>query len=287
MPIFYYLVLIPLSYLPTFLREILSSILAFVLQHVVGYRARLVREQLELCYPNQDEQWYKKTVKAFYANLGDIILETIQGFSITPKQAIKRMRVSNPEVLDDLYEQGRSVIITGGHYVNWESMTLTGSSLKHKLYGLYKPLRSEFMDRKVRESREQYGTHMISIKDYKRHMINLETEPKAFIFAIDQSPRKGKGIWLDFLNRDSLVFTGPERLAKELDMTVVMGRMSRIRRGEYEVTFKLLTDSPRLMPEHEITRLTMADVEDQVNAAPADWLWSHKRWKHSREDDGQ
>ena len=284
MKVLYYLILLPLSKLPSSLRYGLSDLLAFVLYRIVGYRRKMIMKNLAISYPDQSTEWYKKTTKAFYTNLSDIILESIHSFSISDKAAEKRIHCVNQELMDGLFEKGKSVILTGGHNVNWEVITLYGHRMKHDVYALYKPLKNVFMDEKVKRSRERFGTNMISIKGFRPYFVDLVKEPKMFIFGIDQSPRKGKGIWMDFLNRESLVFTGPERLAKEYDMAVVMGRMKRIKRGEYQLEYKLLTETPRDTPEGEITIQTNRDIEAQINEKPSDWLWSHNRWKHKRED---
>ena len=284
MQLLYYLVLLPISKLPSFLRYGLSDLLAFILYRVVGYRRKMIMKNLAISYPDKNEDWYKSTTKAFYSNLGDIIVESIHSFSISNKAADNRIYCVNQELMDELFEKGKSVILTGGHTVNWEVITLYGNKMKHDVHALYKPLKNKFMDDKVKRSREQYGTKMISIKGFRPYFIELISKPKLFVFGIDQSPRKGKGIWMDFLNRESLVFTGPERLAKEYDMAVVMGRLRRVGRGRYELEYKLLTETPKDTPENEITIKTNQDIEAQINERPSDWLWSHNRWKHKRED---
>ncbi|NNC83561.1 MAG: lysophospholipid acyltransferase family protein, partial [Flavobacteriales bacterium] len=82
--------------------------------------------------------------------------------------------------------------------------------------------------------------------------------------------------------RDTLVFTGPERLSKEYDIPVVMGRIIREKRGRYSVEFEVLTMDPRSTAEGEITVRSNRDVEALIRKYPEQWLWSHKRWKHTR-----
>jgi len=287
MKTFYYLILIPLSLLPDLLRYVLSDVLAFILKNVVGYRRKMIEKNLCISFPEKDEAWRKSIIKEFYSNLGDVIVEAIHAFTIEEAGTKTRITTTNPEVLDQLYEQGRSVILTGGHFVNWEAITQMGYRSKHDFYALYKPLKNSFMDEKVRKSRERWSTNMISIKDYRRYFTDLTERPKLFIFGIDQSPRKGKGIWMNFLNRETSVFTGPERLSKEFDLAVVVGRMKRTSRGSYSITYKLLSDDPQSTEENEITLASNRDLEEQIIQRPGHWLWSHNRWKHKREPDGK
>ena len=282
MAVLYYLILRPISMLPLSLQYGLGRFIKFILMRVVGYRKKLIQTNLELCFPSLGETERNEVVDAFYWNLSQIIIESISAFSLNDEEASSRCIVKNPEVLDSLFEQNRDVIITGGHYANWEAITLTASQIKHDLYALYKPLKNKFMDEKVTASRCKFGVKMISINDYRQHMEEAHERPRAFIFGIDQSPRKDSGEWITFLGRDTMVFTGPERLAKQYNMAVVAGRLVRTYRGRYEITYELLFDQPEKTAPMEITNRTMADVEQLVREKPSDWLWSHNRWKHNK-----
>lgn len=284
MKFLYYLVLKPLSLLPSGLLHLISDLLAFLLRSVFGYRKDLVRKNMGLCFPDKDEKWIAAQSKAFYSNLADVIVESIQGFSFKAGKGHERIQVINPEVLQSSFDKGRSVILTGGHYASWEAMTLAPDQIPHQVFALYKPLKNTFMDGKVKSSREAHGTHMISIKGFRPYFEDRSQGPRLFVFGIDQSPRKGKGSWIDFLGRDTLVFTGPERLSKEYDMDVVAGRMSRVARGKYELRLELLFNDPRSTAEEEITIATNKDLEAQIKERPSDWLWSHNRWKNSQRD---
>jgi KDO2-lipid IV(A) lauroyltransferase len=282
MAILYYLILLPLSFLPLPLQFGLGRLIKFILKNVVGYRKKMIRKNLELCFPSLSDSQRDEVMDAFYWNLSQIIVESISAFSLSEKEAASRCRVKNPEVLDSLFEQNRDVIITGGHYANWEAITLTASQIKHDLYALYKPLKNEFMDEKVTASRCKFGVKMISIKDFRPHMEEPHKKPRAFIFGIDQSPRRDSGEWMTFLGRDTMVFTGPERLAKQYDMAVVAGRLERTVQGRYEIYYELLFDQPNRTASMEITKRTMEDVEQLIRKKPSDWLWSHNRWKHKK-----
>ena len=282
MRLVYYFILLPISYLPRTWQYRLARFIKVILRDVIRYRRRLIQTNLALCFPEVSDSARKQYLNDFYANLSQIIIESISAFSLTEKQASERLRVVNPDILDRFFKEGRDVIITGGHFANWEAATLSANQIKHDLYALYKPLKNTFMEKKVKDSRSKFGIHMISIKDFRRYMEEPHTKPRAFLFGIDQSPRKSSGEWVTFLGRESMVFTGPERLSKEYDMAIVSGRLRRIARGKYEITYEVLFEKPHETKEMEITIATMKDVESLIHERPGDWLWSHNRWKHSK-----
>ena len=60
--------------------------------------------------------------------------------------------------------------------------------------------------------------------------------------------------------------------------------LSRPRRGQYVVTYHLLADNVHELPEFELTRRFFAKLEETVRREPAFYLWTHKRWKRTREE---
>ena len=90
--------------------------------------------------------------------------------------------------------------------------------------------------------------------------------------------------WLDFLNHDTPVLTGTERLATQTGHAVFYMDVRRIRRGYYEAEFKLITRTPKQMKEFEITDIYFKMLEETIRQAPAYWLWTHNRWKRSHEE---
>jgi Kdo2-lipid IVA lauroyltransferase/acyltransferase len=274
MRLLYYFILLPISRLPESFQYGLAKLLNWILKDVVRYRRPLIEKNLALCFPSANEEVRIGYLNDFYAN----------AFSLPKKSAESRMTVMNPEVLNRLFDLGKDVIITGGHYTNWETATLTARQLKHEVYALYKPLKNVFIDGQVQGSRSKFGVHMISIKDFRSYMSEPHDRPRAFIFGIDQSPRKNSAEWITFLGRDTLVFTGPERISKEFNMAVVSGQIRRSGRGKYELFYEVLFENPLETRQMQITEVTMKEVEKQILEYPGDWLWSHNRWKHHKSE---
>lgn len=281
MPILYYLVLKPISILPRWARYLLSDAVSFILKDIVRYRRTLVETQLKHSFPGLHRSEHARLVKGVYANVGDVMIEAIRAFSMKEKDALLGLELTGMDVLQELFNDGRDVILTGGHFANWEAICWGGHRIPHDVYALYKPLKNNFMDTKVKSSRSRFGVEMISVKEYETYMTEEHDVPRLFIFGIDQSPKKSSSFSMEFLNRETKVFTGPERLSKRFDMAVVTGRLMRKSRGRYSVGFKLLYENPRYTDDGVITLSTMKDVEELVLQRPEDWLWTHNRWKHS------
>ncbi len=286
--ILYYFIIIPLSHLPFWLLYLISDFLYLILYKIFGYRTKVVRSNLENSFPNYSKKEIDKIESKFYRHLCDLILESIKAFSIDFDEACKRMIDRNIEVVNRYYEQGRQVVMVGGHYGNWELFAMTiGEALEHEAIALYTPLKNEFINRKITESRSKYDLNMLSIKAIKEKLSVLNEDKRyAIMFGSDQSPRKSqKAYWMNFLNQETGVQFGTEKFAREFDAVVIFANIYRVKRGHYEVDYELLTETPNEMPLGEITKEHTRRLEKIIQDEPAFWLWSHKRWKHKRPAD--
>lgn len=285
--ILYYIFLIPLSRMPFFFLYALSDFAFFVMYHLIGYRKKVVFQNLRKSFPEKSEKEIKQIGKQFFKHLCDLIVESIKGFTISEKEIKKRMKFKNNELLLPYFKEGRDAVMIGGHYNNWEYVAVgIGLSFDYQPLGIYKPLSNKFFDGKMRETRERYGLIMTPMKETLNKIQEDLGKPKAIIFGADQAPSNvRKSYWMMFLNQESPVFYGPEKIAKEYDLPVFYSTIHKIKRGHYEVVHQLVTDKPNETAYGEITKKHVRMLEEDIKLLPQYWLWSHKRWKRVRPDD--
>jgi len=280
----YYLVIIPISLLPFPLLYALSDGLYVLFYYMLGYRKKVVLQNIRNSFPDKTEKEHIEICKKFYRHFCDLVVESLKTFTISEKEVLKRVIFTNPEVIDKYFDQKRSVIIAGGHYNNWELFAVAVDALiKHKTVGIYKPLSNKYFDGKMRGTRSKYGLEMISTKEVKpffdKH-INVLT---ATIFGTDQSPSNpNNAYWMKFLNQDTGVLFGAEKFAKEYNYPVVYGRLNKLKRGHYSLDFTDVTETPTETAYGEITEKITLLLEKDIQAIPQYWLWTHRRWKHKR-----
>ncbi len=282
----YYLVIKPLSILPFWFLYGLSDVLYFVLYRCLNYRKLVVRTNLENSFPHKTTQEIGQIEKAFYSHFCDLIVESIRLFSISEKELKSRNILLNPELLDSLYSQNKSIILLGGHFNNWESGAAILSSLvKHHIIGIYAPLSNLFFNRKILKSRERFGMEMLSKKSVKEGFENHKHNLTATIFATDQSPTHSKYVhWTSFLNQSTAVLKGAERFAKDYDYPLVFVYIKKVKRGYYEIECQLLDDQPCKTKEGYLTETHTRWLENQIVETPQFWLWTHKRWKRKMKE---
>lgn len=281
----YYCFIIPISLLPFRVLYAFSDFLYLVLYRIGGYRRKVVQMNLKNSFPAKTAEELQTIEKLFYKHLCDVIVETFKSFTISKEEILKRMVLRNPELTNQYFEQGRSVLLGGGHFNNWEWFGVAvDMQIKHKSYALYAPLRNKFFDKKMRFTRGKYGLGMISVKETAKFFEEKKDELTFTVFGIDQSPRNSKKAhWMNFLNQDTGVMYGLEKYAKELDYPVVFGNIEKVKRGYYSFYFEPITEHPRQEPEHFIIEATTKRLEVEIVHEPQYWLWTHKRWKRKRE----
>ena len=276
------------SILPFRLLYGLSDVIYFFVYRVFGYRKSVVKENLRLVFPNKSEKEITDITGKFYHHLCDMMVEAIKSLTISKNEMRKRFKFSNIEVLNELEEKQRSIILMCAHYGSWEWIFILQTYVKHTGYAVYKRLENKYFDRLVKRIRAKYNSHLITTKETFTILKESKSNGELTIngFVSDQSPKVNKAFhWNEFMGIKVPMYTGAEMLAKKLDMAVVFFGVKRLKRGYYETTFKTITENPREYKDYEITDIFFKLVEKQIREAPEYYLWTHKRWKNAMQSD--
>jgi len=282
--ILYYLVILPISLLPFPVLYAVSDFLYLVLFKLIGYRKQVVYKNLRNSFPEKSSAEIDKIAKQFYSHFCDVIVESLKSFTISQPEILKRMVVENPEVMNRYYDQGKSVILSGGHYNNWEWIAISiDQQIKHQSIAIYKQLANKFFDSKMRATRSRFGLMMVSTKIVKEVFDKNRNELTVTIFGSDQSPGKvSNSYWMKFLNQDTAVLYGTEKYAKDYDYPVLFGNIHKVKRGYYTLRLSVVEDNPVDSPYGSITEKATKLLEAEILKAPQFWLWTHRRWKHKK-----
>lgn len=261
-----------------------SSALRFVLYNVLKFRVAVIRENLQNSFPEKSKAEIKHIEREFYTHMCDMIVESIKFFTISKKKAFEHFSIDNAELLQNLYNQGKSVVIVGGHYGRWERYALNATrQVPHHTAALYTPLTNSFFNQKMLESRSKFGLHMVPTSETQALFEQSKTQPIAVIFGSDQSPSNPKkAYWMTFLNQETGVQYGAEKYARAYNCAVVYGQLDKQPRGAEKITYRLICEDPATLPDGAITEAFTHMLEEKIRSKPQFWLWSHRRWKHKR-----
>lgn len=279
-----------LNRLPFFLLYFVSDVFYLIMYYAVRYRRKVVRENLVKSFPAKSLKEIKSIERKFYHRLCDFFLEIIKLHGLSEKEARKRLEFIGMDRVHELMEQGHSAVVYIGHMFNWElmnSVSLYFDLDKVFVGEVYHTLRNKYFDSLMRRLRGQYGAEPIPMKNTLRRILKAEKDNKMFMvgFVADQLP-KWEAIkhWVDFLNQDTPVFVGTEKIAQRCHAAIFYTHMERVKRGHYRVCIECLAEDASLLPENEATELYYKRLEANINEYPELWLWTHKRWKRTREE---
>lgn len=251
----------------------------------MGYRKKVVRENLKNSFPHLKEDELKSIEKKFYKHFADFLVESAKSISISDKSIKERCALTNPEMIHKYHNEGKSVIVLCGHYNNWEYYAVgIAQQMKHKTLAAYKPLKNKFFDKVILNSRQRFGIKMMSMRSIPRYFKSLPpNEPTMSIMVNDQSPGNPKtAYWNTFLNQETGWMKGAEKLAQKYNHIVLFGCIRKVKRGFYEVTFYPITEDANAEREGFVLDKHAEYLEMVIHENPQYWLWSHKRWKHKK-----
>lgn len=272
-----------ISILPFRLLYAFSDFLYIVIYRMVGYRKKVVQDNLRLVFPQKSEDEIESITQKFYHHFCDMMMEAVKSLTISEKSMRERFKFTNLEVIKDLEDQKRSIVLMCGHYGSWEWIFVLQRYVTHKGYAVYSRLSNKYFDRLVKRIRAKYDSTLITTKETIPTLVRSKEMGELTIngFVSDQSPQVSRAFhWSEFMGIKVPIHTGAEMLAKRLDMSVVFFKVKRIKRGFYETTFETLAVDPNAYPNYEITDIFTKKLEEQIYEAPQYYLWTHRRWKH-------
>lgn len=283
-PVFYGIIWI-LTLLPFKVLYIISDFLSFITYHLIPYRKKVTLTNLKKSFPEKSSTEINKIAKKFYRHLFDLFLESFKLLQMNEEQILKRFDYKNPEVLDELYSKNKSIITVFGHYGNWEWLASLPLVTKYKVLAIYKPLANSSFDKFFIRLRGKFGIETVTIQQALRKILNFQQNKELTItfFLGDQRPM-GRYIkyWTTFLNQDTPILLGVEKISKQTDQAVVFIDIQKKKRGFYEIVFIKLFENPKETEEFEITEKHIRILEKIIINRPELWLWSHRRWKHKK-----
>ena len=255
----------------------------FLTFRVFGYRRKVIHANLKIAFPEKSEDERKKIARQFCHQFVDNFIETIKLLSCG-EAFLKKRFTGNWEVFDESFSKGQSVQIHLGHNFNWEwGNAAISAAIPHQVGVVYMPIKNAAMDKLFLKMRSITGSEMIPatpVEAFRTSMKQLRQHTYAMIFAADQSPGDpSKAYWLNFFNRPTGFVTGPEKGARLGKLPVFFTVISMRRRGYYHAHNQLATADPRSLKEGELTVMFARFLEDVIRQYPANWLWSHRRWK--------
>jgi KDO2-lipid IV(A) lauroyltransferase len=276
-----YGILYLVSLLPIGVLFLLSDLAYFIIYHGIGYRKKIVLQNLAVAFPDKTHEERVRIAKRFYLNFTDNFIETIK-FISAGNNWFKRHFKGNVEVLLPIYEGGGKCQVLLAHNFNWELANMAMPLLTpYPLLTVYMPIGNKVIDRLFLFIRTRTGASLVAATRMSREIIRFRNQQYMMALVADQNPgNPANAIWLPFFGKLTPFVTGPEKNAKATNATTVFCFFTKEKRGYYQAHFEVAEKDPRSLAENELTKRYVAYLENVIRKYPDMWLWSHRRWKH-------
>lgn len=274
-----------ITLLPLRALYVLSDFLYLLLGWFPSYRKKIVETNLRNSFPEKSEKEIRKIRNRFYRHLADVFIESLKMSNMSWKELQERFTYSGVEEVDRVFEEKRDIIAVTAHYGNWELSLLVHENVKPKCYVIYKPMQNKHFERFINRNRTRFGLDITPMSMIIKEIINCRNAGinTLSLFIADQSPPVNQiKYWTKFLNQDTAVYTGAEKIAAKYDMALFFVTIRKKKRGYYDFNFELLFDHTAGITDHIITETHVRRLEEVIREKPEYWMWSHRRWKHKK-----
>jgi KDO2-lipid IV(A) lauroyltransferase len=281
------LLLTLISKVPFAALYLVSTAFYLLNRYVIRYRYDVVRSNLRNSFPGRSEEEIDALTEQTFRNLADLLVESIKGIGMSREELDRRMTVDGTDRVRELVDQGQPLIFLTAHHCNWEWLLLYSCMhMPHPLFVAYQPFHDQQFDEFMLKARTRFGGTLIPSTDLIRQIILHRKEMKTLTLLADQSPSKNeRKYWTEFLNQDTAFIDGTDSLAWLTKMPIVFVSTRRVKRGHYDIWLKEIAEPPYEKNSHVIVERYARELEAMIEADPASWLWTHRRWKFNRSDD--
>jgi KDO2-lipid IV(A) lauroyltransferase len=239
---------------------------------------RVVRRNLELCFPELDARGIRRIARDNAANVGAFLAELAFAWSGAPERRAKLFRFEGLEHLQAALAKGRGVLLYSGHFTPIE---ICAPMLKSQvpLYAfMFKPRRNPLLNAFQNRGRGNYA-HVSVTSDDIREMLALLARNAVVWYSPDQA-RVDSGELVPFFGQLAMTSTAPSRLARLSGAAVVPLFYRRLPDDSgYLLRFHApLTDFPSRDAIADTARLT-AVLEGFIRECPEQYFWTHRKFK--------
>ncbi|MET3037813.1 lysophospholipid acyltransferase family protein [Chryseobacterium sp. NRRL B-14859] len=272
-----------ISKLPLRVLYIFSDIIFFLNYYLVGYRKKVITQNLKNSFPDKSNEEIKKIRKKFYLNFSDYLVETIKSFSISETESRVRMQHINQELFHDAKREGKNIILLAGHVFNWEWINALARIIPQShCHPVYRKVNSDFWENQMKKVRNKFGNEALEANAVILNIFRSKNNgDSAYMFVADQTPHFAHVTYgLEFLNQRTPVFIGYDKLATRMDLVFIYCEMKKVKRGYYQVNYHRIEPDGEKFTEYEVVRKFHKLLENTLHKHPDNYLWSHRKWKY-------
>jgi KDO2-lipid IV(A) lauroyltransferase len=269
--------------LPLSWQRALGRGLGSLLYALARERRHIARVNLRICMPEKSEQERERIARAHFRLLGESMFEMPFAWWGSVRRLRQLGRLVGREHLDAALARGRGVILLQGHFLTTD---IAGQILAAEipLTVTYAPPKKPVMRALTERVRGRFIRRQIHHSEV-RHVLRALADNEVVWHSPDQGARPRHAVMAKFFGHLTPTTPATARLARISGAAVVPYHPVRCADGSYELRFEPPLDD---FPGDDLTASTQRVnevLESHIRAAPADYLWTHKRFKRDAAGD--
>ena len=250
---------------------------------VLGIRRRVVREHLAHAFPEKDEAWRRRVLRASFRHIGSESIATFLLGRMSPEEIVRRSEVDGLKAMKRALSEGKGIIVVAGHLGNWE---MGGASLAARgvpMDAVAQRQRNPLFHDDITRNRENLGMRVILRGQAPREVLRSLRRGRVVGMVADQNARRSD-LFVEFFGRKAATARGPAVFALRTGSPIFVGSVRRLDGpvARYRVTLTPVAFEPSGDPEEDVVRLTELHtrfLERDIRSAPEQYFWQHRRWK--------
>lgn len=272
------LLLLPMAFLPWVVQRILGRALGSLLWQAMKSRRKTTLTNLRVCYPGRSEEEYQRMGLDVFHNMGIGIFESLTAW-YNPGRFTGKTSIHGMPHLLEAERSGKGIIMLGLH----STLLDAGGLLCRQYFPLdvvYRPQNNPMLDWLIYRSRRPiYGTQIDH--DNIRLLVRSLKEGHSVWYSPDQDFGLKQGVMAPFFGIDAATVTAQRRLVKMTGAVVLSMHFYRSddKQPHYQVHLTPVLD--HYPTDDEVADATRCNalMEQQINLAPTQYMWFHRRFK--------
>ncbi|MCW3168973.1 lysophospholipid acyltransferase family protein [Chryseobacterium sp. 09-1422] len=272
-----------ISKMPLKILYIFSDIIFFLNYYFVGYRKKIITQNLKNSFPEKSDEEIAAIRKKFYLNFSDYLAETVKSFTMSKTETRVRMQHINQHLFHEAKAEGKNIILLAGHVFNWEWMNALATIIPQKnCHPVYRKVNSEFWETQMKKVRSKFGNDALEANEVILNIFRGKNDGDSiYLFVADQTPHVAHvNYGLEFLNQRTPAFIGYDKLATRMDLIFIYTEMKKVKRGHYQINYHKIEPEGEKFVNNEVVKKFHQLLENTIKKRPDNYLWSHRKWKY-------
>lgn len=268
-----------LSWLPLPLLTAIGGGVGLLLYALHGPRRRVVRVNLERCFPELPRARVRRLVRRHFRAFGQTVLDVAIAWWASPRRLRRLVRFRNRRYYDEAHRTGRSVILLAPHFLGLEIGGVR-LSLETPLVSVFRHPDNRLLRTLMLRARTRFGLRLVEHNQPFTSLVRAVKSGTALYYLPDQDAGRRHAVFAPFFGVPAATFTALARIARMTDAVVIPCVTYQRSWGRgYEIVFHPpLMDFPTGDALADATRMNV-EIERAVRVHPEQYFWLHKRFK--------